>query len=87
MNNIQKAALAVALAALSGCSSFLNSEDAIENPNAPTRATRNQLLVAVQAGIWGLHESGVAQTACMYMQACSGIGGRFVEARGTNYTR
>lgn len=87
MNNIQKAALAAALTMVAGCSSFLNSEDAIENPNAPTRATRNQLLVAVQAGIWGLHESGVAQTACMYMQACSGVGGRFVEARGTNYTR
>jgi hypothetical protein len=75
MNNIQKAALAVvALTAMAGCSSFLNSDDAIDNPNAPTRATRNQLLVAVQAGIWGLHESGIAQTACMYMQACSGVG-------------
>jgi len=87
MNNIKKAAWAVALMGLAGCSSFLNSEDAIENPNAPTRATRDQLLVAIQAGIWGLHESGVAQTACMYVQACSGVGGRFVEARGTNYTR
>jgi hypothetical protein len=87
MNNIQKAAVGLALLAAAGCSSFLNSDDAIDNPNAPTRATRDQLLVAVQAGIWGLHESGVAQTACMWVQACSGVGGRFVEARGTNYTR
>ena len=87
MNNIQKAAVSLALVAAAGCSSFLNSDDAIENPNAPTAATRDQLLVAVQAGIWGLHESGVAQAACMWVQACSGVGGRFVEARGTNYTR
>jgi hypothetical protein len=87
MNKLHKAAVGLAVAATMGCSGFLDSENAIDNPNAPTRATRDQLLVAIQANIWGLHESGIAQTACMWMQACSGVGGRFVEARGTNYTR
>ena len=77
---------AALVAALAGCENFLTDEDAINDPNNPTSATRDQLFVAAQAALWGVEESGVAQVACMWMQQCSGVGGRFVETRGTNYT-
>jgi len=70
-----------------GCKDFLNEEDVAQDPNNPTKATRDQLLVAAQTALFGLEESGVAQTACMWMQQCAGTGGRFVEQRGTNYQR
>lgn len=86
MNCARVIAAALPLAFLTGCSDFLANETAIKDPNNPSEATRDQLFVAAQTTIFGLQESGVAQLACMWVQACSGVGGRFVETRGTNYT-
>jgi len=76
-----------ALVVAAGCDSFLNEPDVARDPNNPTEATRNQLFVATQSALFGLQESGIAQTVCMWMQQCAGLGGRFVEQRGTNYQR
>ena len=71
----------------SGCDSFLNEPEVARDPNNPTEATRNQLFVAAQSALFGVQESGLAMSVCMWMQQCGGIGGRFVEQRGTNYQR
>jgi hypothetical protein len=78
---------ALIASAATGCKDFLNKEEVAQDPNNPTKATRDQLLVAGQAALFGLQESGIAQSACMWMQQCAGTGGRFVEQRGTNYQR
>ena len=89
MRRMKRALLGAALivGGMVGCKDFLNEEDVAQDPNNPTKATRDQLLVAAQAALFGLQESGIAQTACMWMQQCAGTGGRFVEQRGTNYQR
>lgn len=81
------ALLGAATLAAAGCSDFLNEPDVARDPNNPTAATRNQLFVATQSALFGLQESGVAMSVCMWMQQCAGLGGRFVEQRGTNYQR
>jgi hypothetical protein len=71
------------MASISGCSSFLDSEKAIADPNNPTGATTNQLFVASLASIFGQQEGPVAMNLCEWMQQCAGVGGRFVEVQGT----
>jgi hypothetical protein len=85
MHALLGAALLIGGAA--GCNDFLTKEEVAQDPNNPTKATRDQLLVAAQAALFGLQESGIAQSVCMWMQQCAGTGGRFVEQRGTNYQR
>lgn len=65
-----------------GCNTFLTGEKLSNNPNSPTQASRQQLFVAVQAGQFGQQESTVPLTVCMWMQQCTGVGGRFVEQYG-----
>ncbi len=65
-----------------GCSDFLNGNDLINDPNNPSNATLQQSFVAVQSGQFGFQESTVPLTVCMWMQQCTGIGGRFVEQFG-----
>ena len=74
--------LAAALALSAGCSSFLETDKAISDPNNPSVANRNQLFVGVQANIFGQQEGAVAMTSCIWMQQCAGINGRFVETYG-----
>jgi len=62
-----------------GCSDFLTGNVLVNNPNNPSTATLQQTFMAVQAGVFGWHESTVPLTTCMWMQQCTGIGGRFVE--------
>jgi hypothetical protein len=71
------------MASLSGCSNFLDSEKAVNDPNNPTGATTNQLFVASLANIFGQQEGPVAMNICEWMQQCAGVGGRFVEVQGT----
>jgi hypothetical protein len=56
-----------------GCSDFLSGEDVTGNPNQPTAATRDALLVAFQAGQFGVQEYGLAHLACEWTQQCSGV--------------
>ncbi len=65
--------------ALAGCSSFLDAEKAIKDPNLPSAATRDQLFVGAQANIFGQQEGPLAMIVCQWMQQCSGVNGRFVE--------
>ena len=71
------------LTALAGCTNFLSSDKAINDPNNPTVASRNQLFVGVQANVMGQQEGPVAMVVCEWMQQCAGINGRFVESYGT----
>lgn len=73
----------VALALPSACGSFLDSETAVANPNAPTAATTNQLFGGAIANIMGQQEGPVAMNVCEWMQQCAGTGGRFVDTQGT----
>ncbi len=62
-----------------GCSDFLTGTVLVNNPNNPSNATLQQSFMSVQAGVFGWQESTVPLTTCMWMQQCTGIGGRFVE--------
>jgi hypothetical protein len=77
------AGAALCLTVVAGCNNFLSSDKAINDPNNPTAASRNQLFVGVQANILGQQEGPVAMVACIWMQQCAGINGRFVESYGT----
>lgn len=72
-------------AAVTGCDDFLTGEGIDRDPNLPSQATRDQLFVAMQAAQFGQQEGPIAQVVCMWMQQCSGVGGRFVENRGRDY--
>jgi starch-binding outer membrane protein, SusD/RagB family len=63
-----------------GCNSFLTG--VTDDPNNPTTATREALFVGVQATQFGQQESSIPLTVCMWMQQCTGGGGRFVEQFG-----
>jgi hypothetical protein len=73
------AAAALTLGALGGCNSFLESDKSVADPNNPTNASTNQLLVGAAANLMGLEESSVAMLICQWVQQCAGVGGRFVE--------
>ncbi|HXM38737.1 MAG TPA: SusD/RagB family nutrient-binding outer membrane lipoprotein [Gemmatimonadales bacterium] len=68
--------------AAAGCNPFLTGEGLTDDPNNPTTATREALFMGVQANTFGQQESGIALTTCMWMQQCTGGGGRFVEQFG-----
>lgn len=76
------AAAAMCLTALGGCKGFLDSEQAVADPNAPTVASTNQLFVGALANVFGNEEGPVAMIICEWMQQCAGINGRFVETQG-----
>ncbi len=83
-----KQSLKIALAAagfamvLAACNPFLTGEGLTNDPNNPTTATREALFMGVQATTWGQQESSPALTVCMWLQQCTGGGGRFVEQFG-----
>ncbi len=80
-----KRSLHIALAAavaVSACNPFLTGEGLSNDPNNPTTATREALFMGVQATTFGQQESSIALTVCMWMQQCTGDGGRFVEEFG-----
>lgn len=71
------------IAGLVGCSNFLDAPKAINDPNNPTAASINQLLVGIEAQKFGDQEGPVAMLICEWMQQCAGTAGRFVEVQGT----
>ena len=78
--NFLRAAAVLSLATgIAGCSSFLDAEDAVADPNLPSAATRDQLFVGAQANIFAQQEGPLAMIVCQWMQQCSGINGRFVQ--------
>ena len=78
--NFLRAAAALSLMmGIAGCSSFLDADDAVADPNLPSAATRDQLFVGAQANIFAQQEGPLAMIVCQWMQQCSGINGRFVQ--------
>src|SRR5688572_16381310 len=55
-----------------GCSDWLTEPEAATNPNQPTAATADQLLVASQTALTQNYTSDVARTVCVWMQQCAG---------------
>ena len=75
-------AACVALASTTGCKNFLLAENGVVDPNNPSAATKDQLLVGAQSNLMGSQENHLAQVVCQFMQQCGGIGGRFVDVEG-----
>ena len=80
---IAAAALCLTGGAFAACTNFLDSEKAVNDPNNPTIANRNQLFVGVLANTFGNAEGPVPMIICEWMQQCAGVNGRFVEQQGT----
>src|SRR6266511_2092137 len=63
-----------------GCNDFLTSES--KDPNNPSQATAQTLLVGIQAAQFAFQEGIVPMMVCMWVQACTATNGRFVEQAG-----
>ena len=70
------------LTGMLGCRDFLLADNAINDPNNPTAATKDQLLVGAESNLMGVEENHLPQVVCEWMQQCGGIGGRFVDVEG-----
>ena len=77
------AAAGLGLAGLAGCNSFLDAKKAVQDPNNPTSASRNQLFAGVQANTFGNEEGPLPMIICQWMQQCGGVNGRFVDQQAT----
>ena len=62
----------LALGAL-GCSSFVTGPGLTTDPNAPSAATRDQRLVAVETAMTVQLTGTLARAVCMWMQQCAGV--------------
>src|SRR5688500_15538848 len=77
---IHRTAAALGVASLlAGCSSFLDADKAIKDPNLPSAATRDQLFVGAHANVFAQQEGPLPMIVCQWMQQCAGINGRFVQ--------
>src|SRR6266498_1114503 len=63
-----------------GCNDFLTSES--KDPNNPSQATAQTLLVGIQAAQFAFQDGTVPMMVCMWVQACTATNGRFVEQAG-----
>jgi hypothetical protein len=57
---------------LAGCSNFLSSDQAAQDPNNPSKAFIGQLFTAIQTATFAQQEGIVPLIACMWMQQCTG---------------
>src|SRR4051812_17391864 len=55
-----------------GACNWLSAPDATTNPNQPTVANADQLLVASETALNQQYTSDLARTACVWMQQCAG---------------
>jgi hypothetical protein len=60
------------LGATAACSNFLSAPDATTNPNQPTVANADQILVATETALNQQYTSDLARTFCLWMQQCAG---------------
>lgn len=58
--------------ATAACSNWLSDPEATTNPNQPTVADADQLLVASQTALTQQYTSDIARTVCVWMQQCAG---------------
>ena len=81
--SIKVAAVSLALVlGASGCGDLLTGDKLSSDPNNPSQATAQQLFIGVQTNMFTSQENSVAMTVCMWMQQCTGVGGRFVDQFG-----
>jgi hypothetical protein len=69
---IRLAAVLAIAGAGAGCQDFLTEQKVSRDPNNPSTATADQLLIGVQAGQFAQQEGIIALVACMWMQQCTG---------------
>ena len=67
-----KIVLLLLLGTVTACSDFLSARDATTNPNQPTVANADQLLVASETALNQQYTSDLARTVCVWMQQCAG---------------
>jgi starch-binding outer membrane protein, SusD/RagB family len=65
--------MALGVAAMAGCGDFLSGPGLTEDPNFPTQASTEQLLVATQARLFLQHEGQSARTSAIWTQQVAGI--------------
>jgi SusD/RagB-like outer membrane lipoprotein len=65
-----------------GCNEFLTGDKLSTDPNNPSRATIQTLLVGIQGGQFAFQEGTVPTMVCMWMQQCGATNGRYVEQAG-----
>ena len=68
------------------CSDFLSGKNVTTDPNAPSAATRDQRLVAVQAAMTVQLTGTLARAACMFIQQCSGVDRQYATLAKYNTT-
>jgi hypothetical protein len=68
----------LAAGALAGCNDFIAAPSAVANPNNPTQASNNQLLVGVEVNQTALLTGDLARTIGLWMQQFSGTQGQYV---------
>lgn len=73
------------LGAATACSNFLDAPDATTNPNQPTIANADQLLVATETALNQQYTSDLARTACVWMQQCAGTDRQYKDLGVYNY--
>ena len=76
---------AILLGSASACSSFLDAPDATTNPNQPTVANADQLLVATETALNQQYTSDLARTFCVWMQQCAGTDRQYKDLGVYNY--
>src|SRR5262245_11091849 len=76
--SILRCAAGIAAAALTGCN-WLDASDAVHNPNQPTSATTDQLMVSTQTALTMNYTSDLARTACVWMQQCAGTERQYLQ--------
>ncbi|HXQ28275.1 MAG TPA: SusD/RagB family nutrient-binding outer membrane lipoprotein [Gemmatimonadales bacterium] len=80
-------AIVAVLALGSGaCSDFLTGNGISNDPNAPTAATRDQRLVAVEAAMDVQITGDIARSVCMFVQQCAGTDRQYATRAKYNTT-
>ncbi|MEO6525116.1 MAG: SusD/RagB family nutrient-binding outer membrane lipoprotein [Gemmatimonadaceae bacterium] len=75
MKNIKRTRVAAGMAliaALSACSDYLTTPDALSNPNNPTSATNQQRLTGVETNVTALLTGDIARTIALFMNQYAG---------------
>jgi len=76
---------AALLGITTACSDFLSAPDATTNPNQPTAANADQLLVATETALNQQYTSDLARTVCVWMQQCAGTDRQYKDLGVYNY--
>src|SRR5260370_3744274 len=68
------------------CSDFLSGPGLTTGPNAPTAATRDNRLAAVQSALTVQFTGTLSRSACLWMQQCAGVDRQYATLETYNTT-